>query len=187
MLRADHPRHPRGQIRLVLKEVQMPPRMALRVMHLAAGRAALRAREASALPEVDPQIQPTPRRSNWTSTTSHGSSRPSACRTAEIIHSEAPIIAIRARSLPAPRHHPLRRATSRRDPRRQKSYRWRLRTGRLLSTASRDSRAATSKPVFVAARRQPGKASQLLPSGRSKPQPRSHNGNPRRAVCGFRL
>src|SRR5205823_4697128 len=62
ILRADHARHARGQVRLVLEEIQMPPRVALGVMHLAARRAALRTCEPSALPKVDPQIQTTPPR-----------------------------------------------------------------------------------------------------------------------------
>src|SRR6266498_5380774 len=43
-----------------MEEVQMPPRVRLGVMHLAPGHPALRARKPSPLPEVDPQIQPTP-------------------------------------------------------------------------------------------------------------------------------
>ncbi len=43
----------------MLEEVEMPPRVRLGVVHLAPRRAALRAREAGALPEVNPQIQTT--------------------------------------------------------------------------------------------------------------------------------
>jgi len=58
MLGALHPRHPRGQVRLMLKEVQMPPRLLLGVMHLQPRPVALRAREPRSLREVEPQIQP---------------------------------------------------------------------------------------------------------------------------------
>ena len=60
VLRADHPRNPRRQVRLVLEEVQMPPGLLLGVMHLAACRSTLRTPEPRALREVDAQIQPPP-------------------------------------------------------------------------------------------------------------------------------
>src|ERR1035441_5877819 len=45
----------------MLKEVQMPPSVALGVVHLASGRSALRARKPSTLREVNPKIKTTPR------------------------------------------------------------------------------------------------------------------------------
>src|SRR5450432_2533377 len=42
----------------MLKEVQMPPRLLLGVLHRATRSLTLRAPEPGALPEVDPQIQP---------------------------------------------------------------------------------------------------------------------------------
>jgi hypothetical protein len=46
----------------MLKEIQMTPRLLLRVMDPAPVSAALRAREPRALREIDPQIQPLARR-----------------------------------------------------------------------------------------------------------------------------
>ena len=57
MLGTLHPRHPRGQIPLVLPEVQMPPHLRLGVMHPAPITPALRTREPRALRKVDPQIK----------------------------------------------------------------------------------------------------------------------------------
>jgi len=58
VLGTDHPRHPRGQVRLVLEKVQMPPRLLLGVVDWAALPAALRTREPRPLRKIDPQIQP---------------------------------------------------------------------------------------------------------------------------------
>ncbi len=58
VLCADHPRHPRSQIRLMLEEVQMPSGVRFGVVDLAARRAASRTCKPSPLPEVEPQIQP---------------------------------------------------------------------------------------------------------------------------------
>ena len=60
VLRAAHPGHPRLQERLMLKEVQVPPKLGLGVVDRTAGRVALRAREPGAALEVDPQLKPTP-------------------------------------------------------------------------------------------------------------------------------
>lgn len=57
MLGADHPRHPRGQVGLVLEEVQVAPRLGLGVLDLAALRGALRARERGAPLEVQAQLE----------------------------------------------------------------------------------------------------------------------------------
>ncbi len=62
VLRALHPRHPCGQERLVLKEVQMAPRLLLRVVRLQPRPVALRAAERRPLGKVHPQIQPLGRR-----------------------------------------------------------------------------------------------------------------------------
>jgi hypothetical protein len=78
VLRAANPRHPRGEIRLMLEEVQMPPRLLLSVVRLEPTPVALRAAN------VDPFGKSTRRSSrlapasNSTLVTCHGALNPSA-------------------------------------------------------------------------------------------------------------
>jgi hypothetical protein len=58
MLLADHPRDRCGEVRPVLEEVQVPPRLLLGALHRTTRPLTLRAREPPCLREVDPQIQP---------------------------------------------------------------------------------------------------------------------------------
>ena len=58
VLWAADPWDPGGQERLMLEEVEMPPRLLLGVVHLAVGPLALWAREPRSLREVQDQLQP---------------------------------------------------------------------------------------------------------------------------------
>src|ERR1700681_4315007 len=53
-----HPGNPGGQARLMLEEVQMPPRLLLGVVRLERRPVALRAAERRTTRKIDPQIQP---------------------------------------------------------------------------------------------------------------------------------